>query len=448
MLRASERSTGNAGALAAHGRSGRHAPVTGPRESDEPSWRHPLSASQKPTVAQSDVVALWLLSLAPAVGHGIGRFGYSLVLPDMRASLGWTWSEAGLLNTANSIGYLAGALAAPWLLRRWAHRTVIIGGAFACALSLAASAVLTGLWPASMARGVAGVGAGLAFVAGGAFAAGLASRHGRGAPLMLGIFYVGPGIGLAASGVVAPLILESIGPGSWPWAWAAFGAIAAAMAVTMLALRAAPAPVPGGVARARLHLRPIMPLLLGYGAFGAGHLGYMTFVIAWVAASGGGALAQAGLWCAMALGVGASPWVGSRLAGSGGGGATAATVAVGLAAVLVALLVHDRAVLLLSAFVFGAAFPAVVASTTSFVRQNYPPEVWPAAIGAMTVAYGLGQMLGPAVVGWISDLTGVLSSALTAAAAMMGVAAALSALQRAPSQAVGASQLTGSASDE
>ena len=53
-----------------------------------------------------------ILSLAPTVGLGIGRFAYSLVLPDMRDSLQWSYSAAGFMNTINAAGYLAGALVA------------------------------------------------------------------------------------------------------------------------------------------------------------------------------------------------------------------------------------------------------------------------------------------------------------------------------------------------
>jgi hypothetical protein len=44
------------------------------------------------------------------VGLGIGRFAYALVLPDMRDTLGWSYSSAGFMNTVNAGGYLAGAL--------------------------------------------------------------------------------------------------------------------------------------------------------------------------------------------------------------------------------------------------------------------------------------------------------------------------------------------------
>jgi predicted MFS family arabinose efflux permease len=59
---------------------------------------------------------VWLaagLALGPMVALGFGRFSYALLLPPMRASLGWTYTQAGAMNTANGLGYLLGAVLVP-----------------------------------------------------------------------------------------------------------------------------------------------------------------------------------------------------------------------------------------------------------------------------------------------------------------------------------------------
>ena len=61
----------------------------------------------------------WLalaLSVGAAVSLGVTRFAYGLLLPGMRADLGWSYTLAGAMNTANAVGYLLGALAMPALM--------------------------------------------------------------------------------------------------------------------------------------------------------------------------------------------------------------------------------------------------------------------------------------------------------------------------------------------
>src|SRR5689334_3597053 len=58
------------------------------------------------------------LAMGPAVGLGLGRFAYALLLPAMRVDLGWSYAQAGALNTANAAGYLIGALLAAPLAGR------------------------------------------------------------------------------------------------------------------------------------------------------------------------------------------------------------------------------------------------------------------------------------------------------------------------------------------
>src|SRR5690606_2593566 len=52
----------------------------------------------------------WALSGGAAVSVGFARFGYALILPAMQTDLHLNYAEAGWLNTANSLGYLLGAL--------------------------------------------------------------------------------------------------------------------------------------------------------------------------------------------------------------------------------------------------------------------------------------------------------------------------------------------------
>ena len=53
------------------------------------------------------------LALGAAVSLGLARFSYAMLLPPMRAELGWSYFLSGAMNTLNAAGYLIGALAMP-----------------------------------------------------------------------------------------------------------------------------------------------------------------------------------------------------------------------------------------------------------------------------------------------------------------------------------------------
>jgi len=63
-----------------------------------------------PSVKTTHIGVVLGLAMGPAVALGLGRFAYALLLPAMRADLGWSYAVAGAMNTANAIGYLIGAL--------------------------------------------------------------------------------------------------------------------------------------------------------------------------------------------------------------------------------------------------------------------------------------------------------------------------------------------------
>ncbi len=84
----------------------------------------------------------------------------------------------------------------------------------------------------------------------------------------------------------------------------------------------------------------------------------------------------------------------------------------------------------ISAFVFGNAFLAVVIALTAFTRFNYPPAQWSKIIGAMTIAFSLGQIIGPVITGTITDFTGNLTSALAVSAAALLLGGVVSAFQK------------------
>jgi predicted MFS family arabinose efflux permease len=389
-----------------------------------------LQVSHAPSVAHLARLIL-TLSLAATVGLGIGRFAYALVLPDMRESLHWSYSAAGFMNTVNAAGYLGGAMVASQLIRRVGWSLTLRGGTLACLASLALCAITGDFVLLALARLVAGVGAAAGFVAGGALAAQIAQSRPERANFLLSLFYAGPGLGIVASGLIAPFVLQAFGTGSWWIVWWALTALSAIMTVPLLFT---PIETKTGISdgpQAAFSIMPIVIYLAGYFLFGAGYIAYMTFMIAYVRDLGGGAVAQSAFWCLIGLSAFVTPWVWRRvLALDRGGLATAIILAVNATGAALPVFGQSVGWLAVSAIVFGVAFFAVVGSTTAFVRFNYPPSAWPIAIAAMTVSFGIGQTLGPLVVGAITDALGSLSYALNVSAATLASGAALAACQR------------------
>jgi predicted MFS family arabinose efflux permease len=372
-----------------------------------------------------------IISLAAAIGLGIGRFAYSLVLPDMRDSLGWSYSTAGFMNTVNAIGYLAGALGASSFIRRVGLFRATWIGALACVVSLGICALSGNVILFSFGRLLSGLGAAATFVGGGTLAATIAQSRPAKSALLLSLFYTGPGTGLIVSGLTAPFLLQYFGPGSW---WIVWTALTVLTALMMIPLLLNPVDIPAtetSVAPSAVSLGPIAFYLAGYFLFGAGYIAYMTFMIAYVRDGGGDAAAQSGFWCLIGLMSFVGPWLWRGLMARGASGMTTAImIAVTCVGTFIALLGTSPRLLVASAFVFGLAFFPVVAATTVFARLNYPPEAWPKAIGILTITFGIGQTLGPFVTGAITDAMGSLTYALTISTAALALGAVLCAFQR------------------
>jgi predicted MFS family arabinose efflux permease len=371
-----------------------------------------------------------ILSLTPTIGLGIGRFAYSLVLPDMRDTLGWSYSAAGFMNTINAAGYLVGALMTSRLIRHFGLSATVRWGTLACVASLALCALSGNFVILSFARLLAGLGAAAGFVAGGALAARIAQSQPARANFLLSLFYAGPGLGILASGLIAPFVLQASGAGSWWIVWWAMTGLAAAMILPLLLASIDTSDNLADAAPVSFAIRPVLIYLAGYFLFGAGYIAYMTFMIAYVRDAGGSAAAQSAFWSLIGVSAFVTPWVWRRvLAFDRGGLSTAVILGVNALGASLPLLGHSAVLLAVSALVFGVAFFAVVGSTTAFVRFNYPPSAWPKGIAAMTIAFGIGQTLGPIAVGAVTDAMGSLSYALNVSAAMLAVGAVLAGFQ-------------------
>lgn len=380
----------------------------------------------------STLTAALALGLAAAVSLGLARFSYALLLPPMRADLGWSYLTAGAMNTVNAAGYLVGALLMPRVLAHLdARRAVLAGGMGAAALlvahGLAASdATLYAL------RFATGIASAASFVGGGLLAARLASVAAHRSGLVLGLYYGGTGVGIVASALAVPPLVALARPHAWQLAWWLLGVLS--LAATLFtawgtrALDGAPV-VPG--AREHARLAPLAFGLAGYLMFGLGYIGYMTFVVTLLREQGLGGAQITGFYALLGAGVVASSWLWAGLLQRHRGGRpmTLLNALLAVATALPVLSSHPVAVFA-SGALFGSVFLSVVASTTALVRHNLPPTAWPGGIAAFTIVFAAGQIVGPSVVGWVADGPGGLARGFVCSAAVLALGAALASRQR------------------
>jgi MFS family permease len=305
---------------------------------------------------------LWValgLALGPAAVLGFGRFAYALLLPPMRADLGWSYAEAGTVNAANAAGYLVGALLAARTAERLGAGRSFALGLVATGAALLASALTRDFAVLLALRVAAGIFGAVVFVAGGSLAAraGLAGGAGR-AALLLAVYFAGPGLGILLSG---PLVAAIMGPAAadWPAGWIALGTAALLAALLSApALRRVPAHPVHAQADADFRIRPLAPIFVTYTLFGAGYIAYMTFIVAFLRTQGLGEGQIAVFWAI--LGAAAIPaafvW-GRALARLPAGGGVFAVMATVLAGAVLPLMASGPAAAFGSAALFGGSFP-------------------------------------------------------------------------------------------
>ena len=367
------------------------------------------------------------ISMAAAVSLGMTRFAYALLLPPMRDDLLWSYTLAGAMNTFNAAGYLVGALLTPLVLRRLGAVRVLIGGAFAATVFMAMTGFLTDTAALLFQRFLAGVASAAVFVSGGLLAARLGAHIPSQSGLLLGVYYGGTGWGIVLSALMVPASLSWAQAQAvdhpWSWSWWFLAGLCALLSMLIALIRSplnrwAPESLPSVAATrsaqpAGKAWRPWLFALLGYGCFGVGYIGYMTFVVALLREQGAMPSDITLFYAFLGIAVVVSSWVWAGLLNRYRGGQALSILSALLSvATVIPALTAAWPMMMLSGLIFGVVFLSLVASTTAMVKHNLPPEAWASGISAFTVIFALGQIVGPVVVGWIADGEGGLQRGL------------------------------------
>ena len=382
------------------------------------------------------ILAMGVLIIAASLG--LDRYGYAAILPAMQKGLHLSDAQVGVIGSANVFGYLLAAMVAGLLAFRFGPRLIITISLIWMAFGMALLSVVNSFALLTLLRfftGIAGAGGNISMIG---LLSSWFSQSRRG--LANGILVGGSGIAIAVTGWFVPAINKLYPINGWRYNWAIIGVIIGILGVlTLITLRNSPGDkdlkpignnekvsIPMEERNEKFTIKDIIGigemrmLLLAYFSFGMSYVIYGTFFMNYLVTEKGIAEALAGnIWStAGILSIGSaiiwgslSDLIGRRLVLTSI--FTLQAISYSLAA---AAGINGTLLLWISAVVFGLVAWSVPAVVASYCADLVGPKHTAAAMGIVTVFFGVGQVLGPVSAGLIKEFTNSYVGAFVLAA--------------------------------
>jgi predicted MFS family arabinose efflux permease len=360
-----------------------------------------------------------LLAMAAAIG--IGRFVYTPILPPMVEALHLSKAQAGLIASANFVGYLAGALLAAARLPG-SRRTWLLVALAVNAVCLAAMGATTAMPLFLLLRLIAGIASAFGLIFSSALVLDRLAKTGRSG--LSAVHFAGVGVGIAVSAAVVATLAD------WRSMWLASALLAVGAAIIVAAMIPADdtaAPTASVGSRGRLSASFFI-LAVAYFLFGFGYIITATFLIDIVRSSPAIRHLEPYAW--VLVGLGAAPSVvlwgalGRRIGILPAFAVASLVEAMGVAASVLWLQTMG---VVIAALFLGGTFMGLTALGLIAAREAGAGDPR-GRIALMTAAFGLGQILGPTFAGIVYDATASLAMPSLVAAAALFLAAVLSML--------------------
>jgi sugar phosphate permease len=366
---------------------------------------------------------------------GFGRFGYTMILPSMQEGLDLSDTQTGGLATGNSVGYLALALAGGFLASRYGPRRVIAISMLLTGTAMILTGLANGFTGVLIWRVLAGLGSGGSNVPVMALLPAWFAARRRG--LAAGVAVAGSSLALVITGYLVPRILDAYGADGWRYSCAILGAVVVLLGILAAALLrdrpeekglrpvAADADAPAPLDRASsldwglvYRSRVVWHLALVYVAFGFSYIIYATFFAKYLQAEAGytkeatGNLWAIAGWISIFFGL---VWgtVSDRI---GRKYALALVYVLQATAFATFALWRSPTGYAGSAILFGLTAWSIPVIVGAACGDYVGSQLAPAALGFVTLFFGLGQAAGPLVAGGLADATASFGLAFLVAA--------------------------------
>jgi MFS family permease len=366
----------------------------------------------------------------------------------MAASLGLSYSQMGLISTANFLGYLVAVLASGFAVRHFGSRRLIFVALMIVGISMGLIGVAGGFLSVLGLYLLTGVGSGAANIP----MMGLVTSwfHGSQRGRAAGFVVSGSGFAILLSGWMIPAVNQLHGDEGWRLSWIVLAAIVIVVAfVCLLVLRDRPEDlglIPVGEEREGREgragesggrpLRRSTLYHLGaiYFLFGFTYVIYATFFVTFLVKEHGYSEAVAGtFWSAVGLlSLLSGPVFGTLSDRWGRRKGLMLVFSIQMTAYLLVASGQGEGFLYASVALYGIvawSIPSIVAALVGdYVGRTRVAEVF----GIITFIFGIGQISGPALAGFLADRTGSFSSSFALAALMALAAVILTASLKTP----------------
>ena len=358
---------------------------------------------------------------------GFGRFSYTPILPAMMSGLAMSPADAGVIASANFIGYLVGAVVAGYGWAAGRERLVALSALAATAVLLFAMRLTSSLVLFSVIRFLAGLASAFAMI----FTTAIVLSRGLAAanPHVQSVHFGGVGIGIAVSSLMV-FLLPAGGFGTvanWQSGWFG-GAIIACIGTFLvsLLLPAGPAMAKGDEREKKLAwTRPLFVVTLTYGLFGFGYVITATFLVAMARQGATDHMVEFLAWLVTGLAAAVSVHLWRSAVGRLGlVGVYLAGLLVEAVGLVLAVALPSPLAPLVGGLLLGATFIMVTAYGLQIGRMLAPASPRK-VLAVMTAAFGVGQIIGPLVAGWLAEGSGSFTAPTLLAAGVLLFCAAL-----------------------
>ncbi|WP_423802413.1 MFS transporter [Neobacillus sp. SAB-20_R2A] len=345
--------------------------------------------------------------LTTAVVLAFARLSYGVILPFMRDGLSLSYKEAGFLGTTTSFGYLSTLIFAGILASKWgSKRTVLLGISLVTAglagLSLGNSYLLAFLFMLLL-----GIGTSFTFTP---FITLLVSWFPQKKGFVIGLSTSGAGIGILFAGMIVPYLSSINSQNGWRWAWGIYAAIGLLVVIlTMIFIKNPPAePVSEKQQKTpakEIYKNPkVINIGLIYGVVGLTYIVQVIFIMSYMIDEGisvkfaGQLMALNGV-----LSIFSGPFWGFVSDRFGRRKSLILTMGLTMVSMLLPVLFPTQLGFTLHIILMSSTSTGMFTLTQAASMDHVKPSEMPIAFSYVTFYFAVGQLVGPAIAGWLIE---------------------------------------------